>query len=71
MAAIATLPLVAMLFVPNLIWMSHVYPAASDPAPLKPFKAIYLAPWFFALRTIAYFAIWSLLALWLRSGWNQ
>lgn len=72
MAAIATLPLVAILFVPVLIWLAHVYPAASDPATLKPFKAIYLAPWFFALRTIVYFMIWSLLALWLRlAGTNS
>jgi hypothetical protein len=66
LAAIAALPLVAILFLPVLIWMANVYPAADDPAALKPFKAVYLAPWFFALRTIVYFTIWSLLALWLR-----
>jgi hypothetical protein len=51
--------------------MANVYPAAADPAALKPFKAVYLAPWFFALRTIVYFAIWSLLALWLRLVGND
>jgi hypothetical protein len=71
MAAIAALPLVAILFVPVLIWMASVYPAASDPVSLKPFKAIYLAPWFFALRSIVYFTIWSLLALWLRRAGNN
>jgi hypothetical protein len=72
MAAIAALPLVAVLFVPVLMGMTDVYPGAADPAALKPFKAVYLAPWFFAVRTIVYFAIWSLLALWLRlSGDNR
>jgi hypothetical protein len=71
MAAAGALPLVAFLFVPILIWMAHVYPAASDPASLKPFKVVYLAPWFFALRTIVYFTIWSLLALWLRLAGNS
>jgi hypothetical protein len=66
LAAMATLPLVAILFVPVLIWMANVYPAAADPTSLKPFKAVYLAPWFFTLRTVVYFTIWSLLALWLR-----
>jgi hypothetical protein len=32
---------------------------------------VYLAPWFFALRTIVYFTIWSLLALWLRLAGND
>jgi hypothetical protein len=51
--------------------MAKVYPAAADPASLKPFKAVYLAPWFFALRTIVYFTIWSLSALWLRQAGNN
>jgi hypothetical protein len=71
LAAMAALPLVALLFVPVLIWMAKVYPAAADPASLKPFKAVYLAPWFFALRTIVYFTIWSLSALWLRQAGNN
>jgi hypothetical protein len=70
-SAIAGLPLAAILFVPILIEMAQVYPAAADPASLKPFKAVYLAPWFFALRTIVYFTIWSLLALWLRRAGNE
>jgi hypothetical protein len=71
LSAVAALPLVALLFVPVLIGMAHVYPAAADPASLKPFKALYLARWFFALRFVAYFAIWSLLALWLRQAGNN
>jgi hypothetical protein len=70
-AAVAALPLVAILFVPVLVWMNGVYPAAADPASLKPFKAVYLAPWFFALRAVVYFTIWSLLGLWLRYAGNM
>jgi hypothetical protein len=68
LAATAALPLVAFLFVPVLVGMANVYPAASDPASLRPFKAVYLAPWFFAIRTMVYFTIWSLSALWLRQA---
>jgi len=71
LATTGALPLIAFLFLPLLLWMANVYPAAADPAALKPFKAVYLAPWFFALRTIVYFAIWSLLALWLRLAGND
>jgi hypothetical protein len=65
---LATLPAVALLFLPILAWMAELYPAAADPASLPPFKAAYLSPWLFALRAIAYFVTWSLLALWLRKA---
>jgi hypothetical protein len=65
---LAALPVVALLFLPILIWMVKLYPAAADPASLPPFKALYLTPWFFSLRAVAYFVIWSLLALWLRNA---
>ena len=58
------LPACGLLFIPLLIGMTTLYPWASDATALTPFKAIYLTPWFFTLRTIAYFAIWSALALW-------
>jgi hypothetical protein len=67
-ATLAALPVVALLFLPVLIWMVKLYPAAEDPTSLPPFKALYLTPWFFSLRAIAYFVIWSLLALWLRNA---
>jgi hypothetical protein len=70
-SATAAIPVVALLFVPVLAGMAHLYPAAVGGAPLAPFKAVYLTPWFFALRTIVYFAIWSSLALWLRNAWND
>jgi hypothetical protein len=71
MPALAALPLVGLLFVPVLVWMGKLYPAAADPASLPPFKAFYLAPWFFAFRTVGYFTMWSLLALWLRRTGND
>ena len=70
-SATATLPVVALLFVPILVWMANLYPATADPASLPPFKAFYLARWFFALRSIAYFTVWSVLAFWLRAAWND
>jgi hypothetical protein len=62
--AALTLPAVAILFIPVLIGMAHVYPWVSDPAHLPPFKAAYLRPWFFTSRTILYFAVWTALAVW-------
>jgi hypothetical protein len=70
-AATGALPLVALLFVPVLVEMPELYPAAAHPASLPRFKALYLAPWFFVLRSVCYFAIWSLLALWLRNAWHD
>ena len=66
-----TLPLVGALLIPILIGMRELYPAASEHAPLPAFKASYLAPWFFTLRALIYFVVWSLLATWLRSAWNN
>jgi hypothetical protein len=36
--------------------------------PLKGFKAFYLQPWFFTLRMVFYFAVWSILGTWF---WKQ
>jgi hypothetical protein len=44
--------------------MAHLYPWVSDTVHLPPFKAAYLTPWFFVLRTIFYFATWIALAMW-------
>lgn len=70
-AAISVLPLVALLFVPILIGMKQLYPAAADPHALPAFKKVYLEPWFFALRTITYFSALWLLALWQQAAWNN
>jgi hypothetical protein len=70
-AATATLPAIAVCFLPVLIGMKQIYPASADPTSLAPFKALYLAPWFFAARSVVYFAIWSALAYWLRNAWDD
>ena len=62
--AALTLPVIAVLSVPVLAGMSAIYPWAASAIALPPFKAAYLAPWFFVLRTIAYFAVWTALAVW-------
>jgi hypothetical protein len=70
-AATSALPVVAILYLPVLIGMTELYPAASGHHPLPPFKAAYLAPWFFVSRTIFYFVVLWLLARWQRATWGD
>lgn len=65
-AAAATLPALAVLFVPILLGMRHLYPW-SDPAavaadPLLQQKAAYLGVRAFTLRAALYFVVWIGLA---------
>lgn len=69
MAATAIMPLAGGLFIPVLIFLGSLYPAASDTVSLPTFKAIYLAPWFFAARTVFYFVAWTILGRRLRAAW--
>lgn len=64
-AATRTLPVLAILFVPILLGLEELYvwarpEAASDP--LIQQKASYLNPMAFAIRSVIYFAIWTLFA---------
>jgi hypothetical protein len=68
-AATATIPVAGLLFIPILIFIARIYPAAADLTSLPTFKAVYLAPWFFAARTMIYVVIWSLLGWWLCAAW--
>ncbi|MCW5687041.1 MAG: hypothetical protein KIT76_00695 [Pseudolabrys sp.] len=71
-AAAMTLPLSGLLFVPVLVAPSIIYPWASHAAGgVVSFKDIWLTPWFFALRTVIYFAVWIALSLWLRAAWRR
>jgi hypothetical protein len=63
-AAALTIPIVAILFIPVLVGMTHIYPWATDASHLPPFKAVYLTPWFFVLRTVFYFAALTALGVW-------
>ncbi len=71
LSATSVLPILAVLFLPALIGMKQLYPAASAGHALPAFKAVYLAPWFFVLRTVIYFVVLWLLALWQRATWGD
>ena len=66
--SMATLPAIGLLFVPLLFGMhelfewSHAEAVASDA--LLAHKTPYLNVPFFVIRTVLYFAVWSLLAIW-------
>ena len=64
-AAALTMPVVALLFLPVLAGLDQIYPWAAGGAALPPFKAVYLTSWFFVLRSAVYFAVWTVLAVWL------
>lgn len=70
-AATAVLPLAALLFLPILIGMKDLYPAASNSQALPPFKAVYLALWFFVVRSVVYFGLLWILAQWQRAAWGD
>lgn len=71
LAAAGTLPVAALTFIPVLLFMKDIYPAAADSSLLPPFKAHWLALWFVVLRAIVYFAVWIALANWLRRVWRN
>ncbi|WGR72676.1 MULTISPECIES: hypothetical protein [unclassified Bradyrhizobium] len=70
-AATGILPVVALTFIPVLLFLKDIYPAIADAASLPPFKARWLVPWFFVLRTVFYFVVWIGLAEWLRRAWRN
>jgi hypothetical protein len=65
------LPWAGGLFIPILFGMGALYPAAMAHGSLPVFKALYLSPGFFVLRSVIYFVGWYLLARWLRNAWND
>ena len=70
-AATATLPVIALASLPILLFLKQLYPAMAEPSALPPFKAHYLAPWFFVLRGAIYFGLWTGFAMWLRRAWRN
>lgn len=69
-AAALTAPVAGILFIPVLIAIPWLYPwAQGSGAEGGAFKAVWLTPFFFALRTVLYFVVWTTLALWLRRAW--
>lgn len=75
-AASRTFLLMAVLFIPVWLGMSHLYswtnPAATqaDPEGVLAFKKAYLTPAFFTVRTVIYFAVWLVLAYFL-NRWSR
>lgn len=69
-AASLTIPIAGLLFIPILVGMPWLYPWTSA-RPDTAFKATYLAPWFFAGRTVLYFVVWSTIACWMRLVWGD
>ncbi len=71
-AAALTTPVAGLFFVPVLLGLGWIYPwIETAPGPPGSFKASYLAPDFFSVRTVAYFAIWTGLAVWARRAWGD
>jgi hypothetical protein len=64
-------PIAALLFIPVLAGLSVIYPWAEGAADLPPFKSAYLAPLFFALRSVGYFALWTVLAVYARRAYGD
>jgi hypothetical protein len=73
-ASARTLPLLAVLFLPVIFGMSHVFEWSHadlvQKDPILSEKAPYLNPTFFVIRYVFYFAVWSGLAYTL-SGWSR
>jgi hypothetical protein len=70
-AAALTLPVAGLLFVPVLIAVPWLYQWASETETHGVLQGVYLTPWFFIIRTIAYFVVWTVLALWARAAWGD
>ncbi len=62
----ATLPVLALLFIPVIVGLTHLYawarPMEMAHHPLSGFKGIYLSAPFFVGRAVIYFAIWVLVS---------
>ncbi|MGE3275972.1 MAG: hypothetical protein AB7O67_12720 [Vicinamibacterales bacterium] len=72
-AAVRTIPFMAILFIPVILGMGHLYhwshaDAVAADAVLQA-KAPYLNPTFFIVRQVIYFVIWSAMAL-LLTSWS-
>jgi hypothetical protein len=65
------LPFCALLMLPVLVGMKLIYPWVNHAEVDKPLQSIYLAPWFFILRTLVYFAVLSTLAAWAVRAYRQ
>jgi len=70
-SAALSMPVLALLFIPVAAGVTWIYPWATDTSGLPAFKAVYLTPWFFVLRSILYLTIWTVLAAWAASAYGD
>src|SRR5437868_7146217 len=56
-AASLVIPIAGLMFLPVILGLPWLYPWAHG-RPGGAFKAVYLTPWFFILRSSLYFAVW-------------
>jgi hypothetical protein len=70
LAAARTLPAAGLLFLPIFALLSHLYPWAAH-GEAAGFRSVYLTPWFFVLRSGAYFAALSAIVLWAGRAWGD
>jgi hypothetical protein len=66
-----TAPLAGVMFMPVLAGLPWLHDGIATTGDAGSFKSIYLAPGFFAVRTIAIFAAWSGLAIWAYRAWGD
>ena len=73
-AASRTLPLLALLFIPVIVGIPHLYPWAHPDDVQRDdvmrHRAWYMNPEWFIIRAIAYFAIWICI-MWLLNRWSH
>lgn len=72
-AQMKTIPIWSLAFIPVLIWLGCVYPWVESETPVAGTPGglweHYLTRWFFTLRAVLYFTVWSICAFAL-SGWS-
>src|SRR5207253_1728808 len=69
-AQMRALPLVALMFLPLLLGLRHIYPWADASFDTHPFQQSYFKTEYVALRWLSYLVVW-LVPAWLLSRWSR
>lgn len=70
-AAALMLPIVGVVFLPALAGEALIYPWAAEGIHSGAFQAGWLSPAFFALRTVAYFVVLTVVAIWATAAYRS
>jgi hypothetical protein len=62
--SVLTLPIFAILLIPILLGTPWLYPWAADTQGLSAFQSGYLTLPFFVVRSVIYFLVWTVIAIW-------